>query len=153
MNYIKIPWLFTVFRVLQWRMEPWVCPWSSLQAQGLAFFCKVCYLKLSMGKVRDVSNAYFKIRFSLVSFFFFGACLQVDLNNSPPESHSLTHPCIHIALLCKQNTEGHHDTTYSNIRAFPFTYPGTLPEYSQNSGFVFIQNAGSQGPDVSAGTY
>lgn len=77
-----------------------------------------CYLKLSMVKVRDVSNAYFKLRFS---FFFFGACLQVDLNNSPPESHSLTHPCIHIALLCKQNTEGHHDTTYSNIRAFPFT--------------------------------
>lgn len=56
-------------------------------------------------------------------------------------------------LLHEQDAEGHHHTAHGHVGALPLTNPGAFPEYPQQPGFIFVQQAGSQGSDVGTGTY
>jgi hypothetical protein len=56
-------------------------------------------------------------------------------------------------LLDKEDAEGYHDTAYYIIRTLSFTNSGALPKYSKKSSFIFVQDAGHQGSDISTCTY
>lgn len=57
-----------------------------------------------------------------------------------------------VVLLQKQYTESHDDTAASHPGTLPLTYSGTFPEDSEQSGFILVQQAGSQRSDVGTGT-